>query len=94
MNLFSKFAGAIRSFFQIGGPSGPGINNNAGTIETLNSDGATYTPMRTLVSQYQQALPATETMTVPSGNTIILAQHWTVNGRVVLQGTARIVMVM
>lgn len=94
MSLFSKLAGVVGSFFQVGGPSGPGINNNAGTIETLNSDGATYTPMRALVSQYRQALPATETMTVPTGNTTILAGDWTVNGRVVLQGTARIVVVM
>lgn len=35
--LFSKLLGTISSFFQFGGPSGPGINQNAAALETKNA---------------------------------------------------------
>jgi hypothetical protein len=37
MSFFSRIAGNIANFFQIGGPNGPGLNNNAGAIEARNA---------------------------------------------------------
>jgi hypothetical protein len=37
MSLFSRIAGVVNSFFQIGGPGGPGFNNNSGIIEGKNA---------------------------------------------------------
>jgi hypothetical protein len=37
MSVFSKLAGTISSFFQLGGPGSPGLNNNAGVLEAKNS---------------------------------------------------------
>jgi hypothetical protein len=33
MGLFSRLAGTVATFFQIGGPDGPGFNDNAGVLE-------------------------------------------------------------
>jgi hypothetical protein len=46
MSLFSKIAGTISSFLQIGGPGGPGLNNNAGNLEARNSANTAFTIMR------------------------------------------------
>lgn len=37
MALFQKIAGVINSFFEIGGPAGPGINANGAALETKNA---------------------------------------------------------
>ena len=37
MSFFQRLAGVVNSFFQIGGPSGPGLNNNSGVIEARNA---------------------------------------------------------
>jgi hypothetical protein len=42
MSLFSKLYGTISPFFQIGGPAGPGLNNNAGTIEAKNAANSAF----------------------------------------------------
>jgi hypothetical protein len=93
MSFFSKVAGAFGNFFQLGGPLGPGVNNNAGTLEALNSDDVTYTDMRALLFEFRQTVPSTESLTILTGNTVLLVQDWTQNGHVVLQGTARLVWV-
>lgn len=46
MSLFSRIAGAIASFFQIGGPSGPGINDNAGALEAKDPTNSVFVNMR------------------------------------------------
>ena len=33
MSLFSRLAGTVATFFQIGGPGGPGLEDNAGVLE-------------------------------------------------------------
>src|ERR1035437_3505173 len=45
MSIFSKIAGTITSFFQIGGPAGPGINDNAGTLEAKNAANNNFVTM-------------------------------------------------
>jgi hypothetical protein len=37
MSLFTRLFGTVGSFFQIGGPGGPGWNNNEGALEAKNS---------------------------------------------------------
>jgi len=37
MGVFKKLAGVINSFFQIGGPAGPGINANGAALESRNA---------------------------------------------------------
>ncbi len=37
MGLFARLAGVVNSFFQIGGPAGPGINSNGAALETKNA---------------------------------------------------------
>jgi hypothetical protein len=37
MSLYQRLAGIVGSFFQIGGPNGPGLNNNAGAVEARNA---------------------------------------------------------
>ena len=37
MSLYSRIAGVINSFFQFGGPAGPGINANGAALETKNA---------------------------------------------------------
>jgi hypothetical protein len=46
MGLFSKLAGVTSSFFQIGGPAGPGINNNGGLLEAKNAANNAFVVMR------------------------------------------------
>src|SRR5271154_3879440 len=46
MSLFSRVAGAVASFFQFGGPGGPGLNDNAGALEAKNSTNSTFVNMR------------------------------------------------
>jgi hypothetical protein len=46
MSLFSRIAGAVASFFQFGGPSGPGLNDNAGVLEAKDSTNTVFTNMR------------------------------------------------
>jgi hypothetical protein len=42
MGLFSKLAGTVTSFFQIGGTAGPGINANAAALETRNAANSAF----------------------------------------------------
>jgi hypothetical protein len=42
MPLFERLAGAIASFFQIGGPTGPGWNANAGALEARNAANSAF----------------------------------------------------
>ncbi len=94
MGLISRIVGTVSSFFQIGGPSGPSINDNAGTLEAVSAlSPAIYTDFRAQLFEYQQAVPAGKSITVPSGNTILLAQDFTNNGHIALQGTSRMVWV-
>jgi hypothetical protein len=48
MGLFSKLSGVINSFFQIGGPAGPGLNNVSTTVisATTSSGGTNYANVR------------------------------------------------
>jgi len=46
MGLFARMAGVIGNFFQLGGPSGPGFNNNLGALEARNAANNAYAIMR------------------------------------------------
>jgi hypothetical protein len=46
MGLFSKLAGTVSSFFQVGGPGGPGINQNGAALEARNAANNAYAVMR------------------------------------------------
>jgi hypothetical protein len=46
MSLFSRIAGVVTSFFQIGGPSGSGWNDNAGALEGKNSTNSAFVNVR------------------------------------------------
>lgn len=93
MGLFAKLAGTVSTVLQIGGPSGPGVNNNAGSLEATTPNTSVYTDFRAAMLEYQQSLPAATSITVPTGNTVIIAQDFTNNGHVAFQGTSRMVWV-
>lgn len=42
MGLFEKLAGTMATFFQIGGPSGPALKDNAGVLESRLSDDSAF----------------------------------------------------
>jgi hypothetical protein len=42
MGLFQRLAGTVASFFQIGGPAGPGINANGTALETKNAANSAF----------------------------------------------------
>jgi hypothetical protein len=42
MSFFSRIAGTLSSFFQIGGPGSPGLNSNGAVLETKNSGNSAY----------------------------------------------------
>lgn len=46
MGLFSRLAGVVNNFFQIGGPAGPGFNNSAGALEGRNAANSTFAVVR------------------------------------------------
>ncbi len=46
MSLFSRITGAVASFFQFGGPSGPGLNDNAGLLEAKDPTNTTFVIVR------------------------------------------------
>ena len=46
MGLFSKLAGTVTSFFQIGGTAGPGINANGSALEARNAANSAFAVMR------------------------------------------------
>ena len=46
MGLFARLAGTVSSFFQVGGPGGPGWNDNAGALEGRNSANSAYAIVR------------------------------------------------
>src|ERR1035437_4655928 len=46
MSLFSKIAGTTGTFYQIGGPAGPGINDNSGVLEGRNATNSSYIVIR------------------------------------------------
>ena len=46
MSLFSRLNGVINSFFQIGGPTGSGFNDNAGILEAKDSSNSTFVVVR------------------------------------------------
>ena len=46
MNIFSKLAGTIATFFQIGGAGGPGWNANGSAIEGKNAANSALTVVR------------------------------------------------
>jgi len=46
MSIFSRVAGAVASFFQFGGPNGPGLNDNAGALEAKNSTNTGFVNLR------------------------------------------------
>lgn len=46
MSLFSRIAGAVASFFQFGGPNGPGLNDNAGVLEAKDATNTVFANLR------------------------------------------------
>jgi hypothetical protein len=48
MGLFAKIAGVVGSFFQVGGPSGPGLANDGGSgnLGAYNSGQSAYINVR------------------------------------------------
>jgi hypothetical protein len=46
VGLFARLAGVVNNFFQIGGPGGPGWNNNAGLLEGKNSTNTGFVVVR------------------------------------------------
>lgn len=48
MGLFERISGIMGSFFQLGGPSGPALKNNAGSIDARNSGDSAYINVRGL----------------------------------------------
>jgi hypothetical protein len=46
MNVFSKLAGSMLAFFQIGGPAGAGLSNNAGILEAKDPTNTTLAVVR------------------------------------------------
>jgi|SRR5271166_3816 len=44
--VWERFLGVIGSFFQVGGPSGPGLNDNAGALEAKDPTNTTYVNLR------------------------------------------------
>ncbi len=42
MGLFQRLAGVVNSFFEIGGPTGPGINANGAALETKNAANSAF----------------------------------------------------
>jgi hypothetical protein len=46
MSLWSKIRGTLEALFQIGGPTGPQLKNNAGAVEARNSADTAYAVMR------------------------------------------------
>lgn len=46
MGLFSRIAGVVASFFQVGGPGGPGLNANGAALEARNSTNAAFATFR------------------------------------------------
>jgi hypothetical protein len=42
MGMFSKIAGTLSAFFQVGGPSSPGLNANGTALETKNSGNSAF----------------------------------------------------
>jgi hypothetical protein len=48
MSIFSKIAGVVNSFFQVGGPTGPGLNSVSTSIisVTTSAGGTNYAIVR------------------------------------------------
>src|SRR5271155_3798666 len=46
MGLFSSLAGTVATFLQIGGPNGPGVNDNVGALEAKNFSNSAFVNMR------------------------------------------------
>jgi hypothetical protein len=46
MGMFQRLAGTVASFFQIGGPGGPGWNDNAGVLEARNAANSGFVVVR------------------------------------------------
>jgi len=46
MGLFKQLAGTMASFLQVGGPGGPGWNDNAGALEAKNSSNSAFANAR------------------------------------------------
>jgi hypothetical protein len=44
--VFSKLLGTITTFFQVGGPAGPGLNDNAGALEAKNAANSAFAIVR------------------------------------------------
>ena len=46
MGIFEQLAGTLSSFFQVGGPSGPALKDNAGNIDARNAGDTGYVNLR------------------------------------------------
>lgn len=46
MGLYGRIAGVIGSFFQVGGPAGPGLVDDAGNIDAKNAVQTSYVNVR------------------------------------------------
>jgi hypothetical protein len=89
MSLYSKIRGTIETIFALG-DAGPQLKANAGSIEVRNASDTAYTDSRALLVEQQQTIPSTVTQTIPDGNTVLFAGRLTINGSLVLQGSARL----
>lgn len=76
MSVFSRIVGVFSTFFQIGGPAGPGLNDNAGTaIEARNAANTGFVNLRAadpvnandaVTLEYFQAAPTVGTIAYPN----------------------------
>lgn len=48
MGFFSRFAGTVTSFFQVGGPTGPAWKNNSGNLDARVAGDTAYVNVRGL----------------------------------------------
>lgn len=46
MGLYERIAGFVNNFIQLGGPAGPGLNNNLGVIEAKNAANTAFAIVR------------------------------------------------
>jgi len=78
MSLFQRLAGVIGTFFQIGGPAGPGLNDNAGALEAKNSTNAAFVNLRCLDPvNPNDAVTLEYIQTAPSSGVLTLTNYQT-----------------
>ncbi len=93
MGLFARILGSVASFFQIGGPNGPGFNDNAGALEAKNSTNTAFTIARGADPVNPNDFVTLESLSSPGGTaapprTLNRFEYWggTTNGATLLEG--------